>query len=199
MIRLSKANPSWTNKQLDKEWAKHNQYQGQLLEIGNETIEDMTKSITKRIKSRTADSNCKLESTTRVKEANGMITKWTMGKRLNLTGADGYSNACNRGIGHLSKGMEYEQNVLDKMGSKQSPTREAGFAAIEKKRERDNSRKTNKDYTDGINDSKRHRSALRNRSDKESSGRMYRTGKDTSAGPIKRKKKESVVEKEVNR
>ena len=197
-IRLSQANPSWTNKQLDKEWAKQNQYQGQLLEIGDGTIEDMTASITKRINSRTADSNCKLESTTRVEEANGMITKYTMGKRLNLTGADGYSNACNRGIGHLSKGLEYEQDILNKLGSKQSPTREAGFAAIEKKRQRDNARKSNEDYAGAIRESKRCRGALRNRSDKESSGRKYRTGKDTSAGPIKRKKKESVGEKKVN-
>lgn len=199
LIRLSKANPSWTNKQLDNEWAKQNQYQGQLLEISDGTIEDMTKSVTKRINSRTADSNCKLESTTGVEQANGMITKYTMGKRLNEAAADGYLNACNRGIGHLSKGMEYEQDILDKLGSKPSPTRDAGFAAIEKKRERDHARKSNEDYAVGIKESKRFRGALRNRSDKEGRGRKYGTGKDTSAGPIKRKKKEPVGEKKVNR
>ena len=63
-IRLSIAHPDWSDGKLDEEWSSGNQFDGDILEISDDTIRKMTLEITKRINKNTADSNCKKESTT---------------------------------------------------------------------------------------------------------------------------------------
>ena len=65
-IRLSIAHPDWSDGKLDEEWSSGNQFDGDILEISDDTIRKMTLEITKRINKNAADSNCKKESTTGV-------------------------------------------------------------------------------------------------------------------------------------
>lgn len=145
----------------------------------------MTLEITKRINENTADSNCKKESTTGVEQLNGMVTKFTMGKRLNLTASDAYANATSRATGHKSMGTEFNERVLGKLGSTDSSTRKDGFDAIDRKLEGDLARKHADAYKQSKSDSKRLRAALRNRSEKDDKDYLYSKNKALAAGKAK--------------
>eukprot|EP00563_Minutocellus_polymorphus_P015624 CAMPEP_0181049174 /NCGR_PEP_ID=MMETSP1070-20121207/15831_1 /TAXON_ID=265543 /ORGANISM="Minutocellus polymorphus, Strain NH13" /LENGTH=118 /DNA_ID=CAMNT_0023128013 /DNA_START=317 /DNA_END=670 /DNA_ORIENTATION=- len=112
----------------------------------------MTLVIAKWINKKTADSICKKESTTGVEQVNGMTTI-AMGKRVNLNEADGCDNAVIRGVGHKSLGTEFNNRVFGKLGSTQSPTRDAGFVID---RELENlARKKTEEYKQSKSNSKR--------------------------------------------
>ena len=184
-IRLSIAHPDWSDGKLDEEWSSGNQFDGDILEISDDTIRKMTLEITKRINKNTADSNCKKESTTGVEQLNGMVTKFTMGKRPNLTASDAYPNATSRAAGHKSLGTEFNERVLGKLGSRDSPTRKDGFDAIDRKLEGDLARKRTDEYKKSKSDSKRLRAALRNRSEKDDKDYVYKKNRALAAGKAK--------------
>ena len=133
----------------------------------------------------TADSNCKKESTTGVEQLNGMVTKFTMGKRPNLTASDAYPNATSRAAGHKSLGTEFNERVLGKLGSRDSPARKDGFDAIDRKLEGDLARKRTDEYKKSKSDSKRLRAALRNRSEKDDKDYVYKKNRALAAGKAK--------------
>ena len=184
-IRLSIAHPDWSDGKLDEEWSSGNQFDGDILEISDNTIRKMTLEITKRINKNTADSNCKKESTTGVEQLNGMVTKFTMGKRPNLTASDAYPNATSRAAGHKSLGTEFNERVLGKLGSRDCPTRKDGFDAIDRKLEGDLARKRTDEYKKSKSDSKRLRAALRNRSEKDDKDYVYKKNRALAAGKAK--------------
>lgn len=184
--RIQTEHPDWKKEQVIEEWDKGNEFGGEIMAIDIDCINELTKIFTSRITSKTADSVCKMESTTGVEQTNGMTAKYTGAKRKNYSGADGYEAALHRSIGHksLSK-YEHSSRVLSKLGSPHHPCRDAGLKKMDERLERDRKRKAKDDYVAAKHDSKRARSAMRGKGDKKDKEYKYRKGKSTStAGMI---------------
>ena len=88
--QLLEDHPDWDKARLIKEHDDKNAFGGEILQVGEDGIKELTSIITKRINKQNADAICMMESSTPVEHMNGLVIKYTNAKRKNLTQTDGY-------------------------------------------------------------------------------------------------------------